>query len=146
MFEQMLAINRHYFLKSVSIIYADIQKDSIDFGPILNKNMGTPCLESFVKRKIANLDQPNEYLSVCQNLQKRGEVLHSSKINFQSEAGSILLNLLKRELNSYFLYELTELLGMLYTLYFNNLELEKNKIVKVQNLSYEDYATLRPFD
>lgn len=145
-FEQMLVINSHYFFKDVSIIYADFQKNSIDFGPILKKNMGTPCLESFVKRKIANLDNPNEYLTVCQNLQKRGEVLNLSKINFKDEKGSILLNFLKRELALYFLHELTDLLGTLCTLYFNNLEIEKNKIVKVQNLSYEDYATLRPFD
>lgn len=143
--KEIYKLNKEVYFKNIPILYFDKQNHLIDVGPIIHKEQNTPCLESFIKRKIANLESPKNYLKIINELTDSQEIAKKN-IDFENSYGEQLISIISREIENYLKYNYSSLLGTLITIDLLKYEIEKTKIIKVQDLSYEDYAPIRPFD
>jgi hypothetical protein len=140
-YDEVIYLNNELFNNDIpSVYFSTIKQKIIEIGPLTDKKLQTPCLESFLKRKISNLKNPNIFVNVM-NYQK-------DQIRTTTNENIIKMGcyLLKNELDSYFMNNFSNLLGSYFEFDTHSFEVSKNLIIKVHNLSYESTPIISPYN
>lgn len=133
-YKKLRHLNEYCIEHHVHQLHVGIGFSEFILGPLVVSELETPCLESYVVRKLANLKNLDEYTDYM-NAGKK-EVIHHQKIS-SFRYLSLLCEYLKIELSSFFLGNYSKLFGQ--AIIYNMLDhtVEKSRVLRIPNLSYE---------
>jgi len=96
------------YSRNLPILCAGAERSSIFLGPIVDPLKSTPGLSCYIRRKIAGLKDPKEMLSIT----KLQNIKYINKIDLSSNPlFSMLLELIRLELDRYFLYDTSRIIS-----------------------------------
>lgn len=141
-YDEVIFLNNEFFNNNIpSVYFSTIKQKTIEIGPLTDKNLQTPCLESFLKRRVSNLKNPDVFVDVMSYYQK-----DQIRTTINENVIRMGCYLLKNELDSYFINSFSNLLGSYFEFDTDNFEISKNLIIKVHNLSYEPTPIISPYN
>ncbi len=139
--EKVIFLNSVLYNKDIPLAYFSLDRHSIiEIGPLCKKELQTPCLESFMKRKVSNLQQPGLFLNII-SLDKK-----ESRKPISSMTQKTAALMFKKELHSFFSERFSNLMGANFQLDTHTLEMSKSIILRAFNLSYEESPIVTPFN